>query len=77
MSKKEDITLEQLQNHLMSAPHRQAEECRVKNTDRTDVDMDDYVRAVEEPAEKKHRRWAVIFVLVMAAVAGYLVWRYL
>lgn len=77
MSKQEDRALDRLNNHLLSAECQQAVECRVKNTDRTDVDMEAYTRAVEEPVKTKHRGWAVLLMLVLAAAAGYLLWRYI
>ena len=76
MDRNEEKRVTQLHNHLMSEDYRSEETVRVRNTDRTDVDLDDFARAVEEPAAPKHRGRKLFFVLVLAAVAAYLLWRY-
>lgn len=77
MGKQEENMLRQLENQLIScdaAEAAPAQKVRGENTDRADVDMEDYSRRVE--AGKSRRRGLLwLLLLVAAAAVAYILYR--
>ena len=70
-----DREIKKLENHLMAAEENTAPKCRVYNGDRSDVDMDDYIRQVDEPLKHRGKAgWLLLLLLVLAGIALYFWW---
>ena len=77
MGKQEKNMLRQLENQLIScdaAEAAPAQKVRAENTDRADVDIEDYSRRVEA-GKRRGRGLLWLLLLVAAAAAIYLLYR--
>lgn len=77
MGKQEENMLRQLENQLIScdaAEAAPAQKVRAENTDRADVDMEDYSRRVEA-GKRRGRGLLWLLLLVAAAAVAYILYR--
>ena len=68
MAKDMDRELQRLQNHLDSDEYRQDVSAKVRNTDKTDVNLKKYSASVEKPAKKGCG--CTLFILLLLALAA-------